>query len=1284
MERVFPIRCTIFEDSPNLSGDHQRAEIHQQRTVVVESPLSERSEAAAIRPETSPALDNARFEQHEVRRWPPSVAVEEMLEAPPQGDPQLAYTKRCEYAYTDEQGHGIISGKRDHITRCEDEPIRTPGSIQSHGMLIGLETIEGPGPPRYVCRVVSENAEAICKYSPRVVFQLNSFLSVFPAHQRLIFESHARSVIATFKKTSKSAEPKVFSISFMDPAGYIIPAWCAMHFLGGDHNLLVCEFELEDSLGISQTLLDDLPSTPHNTLDSDPTDAGSSFIARSDPLNISGETVNMFQGEGRTMEVVNVMSQIQRQLSRATDVQELLDIIVAIIQEVTSYHRCMVYQFDEEYNGTVVAELINPQACSDIYRGLHFPASDIPKQARDLYRINRVRVLFDREREVSRLICRDVTDLDTPLDLTHSYLRAMSPVHLRYLGNMGVRSTMSVSLDYKNELWGLICCHSYGPTGLRVSFPVRELCYWVGQCASNCLDKLLNAEKLKARDSLISMQIDVSPQICISASSDDLLRLFQADFGFLVVKGEARTIGKLTSYPESVTLLRYVYFRDFATTYATKNISDDFTDLVFEPGFEHIAGLLVIPLSHDAGDFIVFFRKNRIREVHWAGNPNMAKKIGALEPRNSFKKWTETVKGTCKPWSGEQFEAAAMTRLVYGNFIRVWREKEATLHESRLKRLLLLNLSHEVRTPLNAVVNYLEIALEKPLDEETKEVLTQSHSASKSLIYVVDDLLHLTDGSFQAPLPMIHITFELLNDIQTTLDQLRKHAVQRELYFDVKQDDNVPRLVCSDLQRFQQALTHLVTNAIRHTEKGGVSIHIGARAVTDQNCILQVAVHDTGTGMSERDLDDLFQEFEQVPDEDIDSIEVSMREQREEFSEGKRAAKLGLGLALVARYIKQCGGQIRGRSIKGEGSTFSLDIPMQLVKEDTLTSLSRSTTSSASSNNKHGKGSTKPTAYQGSVSTRSSATPTYFPLHIDPARRHGSRSPASPSSFREDLAPFQPASPEATTTDRAVAVTPCREKPAVLIADDNSVNLSILKRRLEKMGHEVRTSFDGQVCFETFQNNQDEVDFILMDINMPLVDGIQSTKMIRALEHVESPTSAQPSTQPSAQHSLADSFQTTELQQTAALVPLMSPPPTNPGVAIHAEPTEQAGYFNMPMSPPASDPVSRQGSQVPASESPATDPPSSSNTSPPCATGEPKILQPVWPQFTNRVPIFAVSASLIQHSQASLQAAGFDGWLSKPIDFKRLGIILEGVVSRDARTKAKSGPGDFKGGGWFD
>ena len=232
----------------------------------------------------------------------------------------------------------------------------------------------------------------------------------------------------------------------------------------------------------------------------------------------------------------------------------------------------------------------------------------------------------------------------------------MSPAHLKHLKNMGVRSTMSISLDYKDELWGLICCHNYGPTGLGVPFPIRELCYWLGLTASKCLECLVNAERLANRSLISTMRLEFDDQLWLAASSSEFLRLFQADFGFLVVQGEARTIGTLSSYVEAVTMLRYVHFRNFDATFASKNITKDFPDLICEPGFERIAGLLVIPLSQVAGDFIILCRQSQTREVHWAVNPNLSKRLrtGRLVPRNSFKKWTETKKKTCIPWTEDQ------------------------------------------------------------------------------------------------------------------------------------------------------------------------------------------------------------------------------------------------------------------------------------------------------------------------------------------------------------------------------------------------------------------------------------------------------------------------------------------------------------------------------------------------------------------------------------------------------------------------------------------------------
>jgi light-regulated signal transduction histidine kinase (bacteriophytochrome) len=271
----------------------------------------------------------------------------------------------------------------------------------------------------------------------------------------------------------------------------------------------------------------------------------------------------------------------------------------------------MVYQFDEVAAGSVVSEIVDPRASTDIYRGLKFPASDIPKQARDLYLINKIRVLYDRDQSTARLVCRTQEDAAIPLDLTHSYLRAMSPIHLKYLENMGVRASMSISLTVDDKLWGLISCHSYG-NGMRVALPVRELCRALGDLASTNIEKLIYSARIKARKPLSNAPPKRSPSAYIAASSGELLQMFGADFGFLAIKAEARTIGKLFAYNEAIVLLQYIREQNFRTIFASQNITQDCAGICYAPGFVTIAGMLVIPLSLTSPDFLVFFRKGKL------------------------------------------------------------------------------------------------------------------------------------------------------------------------------------------------------------------------------------------------------------------------------------------------------------------------------------------------------------------------------------------------------------------------------------------------------------------------------------------------------------------------------------------------------------------------------------------------------------------------------------------------------------------------------------------------
>src|SRR4051812_2462247 len=237
----------------------------------------------------------------------------------------------------------------------------------------------------------------------------------------------------------------------------------------------------------------------------------------------------------------------------------------------------------------------------------------------------------------------------------------MSPIHLKYLSNMGVRSSMSISIVIDTELWGLIACHGYGDIGLRVTLPIRELCRNIGECASTNIQRILLLQRIQSRRPPPVGNPQQTPSGFIAASSTDLLRIFDADFGLLSIHDEARAIGRLEPYREALAILSYLQKHRLTNVRASQNINSDFPDLKYPPGINIIAGILVIPLSVGGSDFLVFFRKGQLNEVRWAGNPyEKVVKDGTsyLEPRASFKRWTETVVGTSKEWGEDQREWA--------------------------------------------------------------------------------------------------------------------------------------------------------------------------------------------------------------------------------------------------------------------------------------------------------------------------------------------------------------------------------------------------------------------------------------------------------------------------------------------------------------------------------------------------------------------------------------------------------------------------------------------------
>lgn len=582
-------------------------------------------------------------------------------------------TARFKHIVT-EDGHAVITGRDgETLQRCEDEPIHIPGAVQAFGTLVALRE-EADG--QLLVRVVSENCQRLLGYSPQELFKLNSFTDILSEEQADNLLDHV-DFIRDEEADPSANGPEVFTITIKGSGSRrrSTKLWCAMHVNPSSPDIIICEFELDDDPQyplVPQN--DETPEPPEDTLHSNPTEEefAESTQITSKPLRVL-RSARKRKGEAAAMEVFNIMSQVQEQLASAPTLDSFLKILCGVVKELTGFHRVMIYQFDQTFNGRVVTELVDPRATKDLYKGLNFPASDIPKQARELYKINKVRLLYDRDIETSRLVCRTLQDLEEPLDLTYSYLRAMSPIHIKYLANMAVRSSMSISINAFNELWGLIACHGYGSKGMRVSFPIRKMCRLVGDTASRNIERLSYASRLQARKLINTVPTDANPSGYIIASSDDLLTLFDADFGMLSIRGETKIMGKIEQSQEALAMLEYLRLRKMTSVLTSQDIKMDFPDLRYPPGFQVIAGLLLVPLSVGGADFIVFFRKGQVKEVKWAGNPyeKFVKEgtEGYLEPRKSFKTWSETVVGKCREWTEEQVETAAVLCLVYGKVI---------------------------------------------------------------------------------------------------------------------------------------------------------------------------------------------------------------------------------------------------------------------------------------------------------------------------------------------------------------------------------------------------------------------------------------------------------------------------------------------------------------------------------------------------------------------------------------------------------------------------------------
>ena len=418
------------------------------------------------------------------------------------------------------------------------------------------------------------------------------------------------------------------------------------------------------------------------------------------------------------------------------------------IRGLTGFDRVMVYRFAADGSGEVVAEAA--RAGIGKFMGLHYPASDIPAQARELYRRNLLRIITDVDaRPVPIVPQRDATG--QPLDLSLSVLRSVSPIHIEYLKNMGVQASMSISIIVDGRLWGLFACHHYSPK--CPSFERRSVAELFAQMFSMRLESRERKETVdyerRARD--------ISDQLLGAVASDETLlkdpdwladiltHAIPADGVAVWIGGKHAFSGVTPPIEDFRRIVRALNGTAAGKVFATDNIGSLVRDA--DRFASDAAGLLAIPISRAPRDYVVLFRQELIHSVRWGGDPHKPVEYGPngprLTPRESFAEWKELVEGKSKPFNASEIRVAETLRATLIEVVlRLADEASAERHQAQARQeLLIAELNHRVRNILGLIRGLIRQS--KPaagdIEDFVKVVDGRVHALARAHNQITDD-----------------------------------------------------------------------------------------------------------------------------------------------------------------------------------------------------------------------------------------------------------------------------------------------------------------------------------------------------------------------------------------------------------------------------------------------------------------------------------------------------------------------------------------------------------------
>ena len=615
-------------------------------------------------------------------------------------------------------------------------------------------------------------------------------------------------------------------------------------------------------------------------------------------------------------QIKNTLTKIQT----AANLSELCNLIVQEIRGITGFDRVMVYRFNERGDGEVIAE--SKQDDLEAFLGMHYPDTDIPKQAKHLYTLNWLRLIPDVGYQPIALVASD--NMPTPLDMSYCNLRSVSPIHIEYLKNMEVAASMSVSLIQQQKLWGLIACHHNSPK--FIPYEVRTVCEFLGQLMSTELANKEANENLDYKLQLKNIQGQFVERLSkandfvseLVADPEALLQLTGATGVAICNHEEITLLGQTPQLEQLKPLLNWIspqFNQDIFVANALSHLYPQAEE------YKAVAsGLLAMAISKIQNRYVLWFRPEILQTVTWAGNPDKPKRLEedgsvTIFPRQSFEAWQQIVDGQSLPWLDCEVAGACELRQAIVDIVLRQAEDLALINvelersNSELDAFAYI-ASHDLKEPLRGIHNYATFLLEdygEIIKDDGADKLNTLVRLTKRMESLIDSLLKFSRLGRQE-LQMSPITLDHLLENVTELFSINPQWENCQIL--------VPKslpTVLGDRILLEEVFTNLISNAFKYNDQSEKSVEIGWSESNSQHPnFVTLSVRDNGIGIRDKHLDSVFRIFKRL------------------HAQNKYGGGTGAGLTIVKKIIERHGGTIQVQSVYGQGTTFLFTLPIKV------------------------------------------------------------------------------------------------------------------------------------------------------------------------------------------------------------------------------------------------------------------------------------------------------------------------------------------------------------------